>query len=275
MAKKSVAPLHALQNAIAATEAANRYRAPAHEKGLDVLQLMSAATAPITLTQISVHLDRTTSELFRVVQVLETRGFVRSTVRGYELTNKLFTLGLACVQSHNLVETALPCMHELSAQCHQSCHLVVASGETTVIIANVDSPADMGFSVRVGSQLPLPASPSGIVLYAFQPPAVRQAMAVTSQLAASAEDLNVFESRAEDARANGYSKKPSTYVNGIVDMACPIFAGSIVIAALGMPCVTSLSRFDEAETVALLKATAKAISLGLGTTAVQASIHKK
>ena len=265
MAARTVSSLQSPQYATAATKVVSRYRAPALEKGLDVLELMSAMTAPITLSQISVRLDRTTSELFRMVQVLETRGFVRSTAEGYELTNKLFTLGLARAPSHNLVETALPRMHELSAHCLQSCHLAVPSRDTIVVIAKVDTPGDMGFSVRVGHQRPFLGSTSAVVLYAFQPPRKRQEMAATCRQCASAEDWNVFESRAEDARANGYSKTPSSYVNGIMDMACPIFAGSIVIASLGMPYVTSLNSLDGAETVALMKATAKAISLDLGT----------
>ena len=73
-----------------------KYRAPALEKGLDVLELLAAAKSPMTLSQISSRLDRSVSELFRMVQVLESRGYVATSLRGevFELTNKLFSLGI-------------------------------------------------------------------------------------------------------------------------------------------------------------------------------------
>ena len=59
-----------------------KYRAPALEKGLDVLELLASAKAPLTLSQISTRLDRSVSELFRMVQVLEARGYVGPAPRG-------------------------------------------------------------------------------------------------------------------------------------------------------------------------------------------------
>src|SRR5687767_12119688 len=59
-----------------------RYRAPALEKGLDVLELLAARSEPLSMMQISTELDRSVSELFRMVQVLEFRGFVQMAESG-------------------------------------------------------------------------------------------------------------------------------------------------------------------------------------------------
>src|SRR5688500_7536569 len=73
-----------------------RYRAPALEKGLDVLELLAARSEPMSMMQISTELDRSVSELFRMVQVLEFRGFVQmaESGSGYVLTDRLFALGM-------------------------------------------------------------------------------------------------------------------------------------------------------------------------------------
>src|SRR5215467_3780035 len=94
-----------------------RYRAPALEKGLDILELMAQRGAPMTLSQISVALDRSVSELFRMVQALEYKGYIETSASGdgYTLTNKLFALGMAQAPTKTLVEAALPVMRELSA----------------------------------------------------------------------------------------------------------------------------------------------------------------
>lgn len=265
MEASSVEPVHGLQDTTAATQVMNRYRAPALEKGLDVLELMSKAAGPMTLSQISSRQERSVSELFRMLQVLESRGYVQATSGGYELTNKLFTLGLGFAPTHDLVEAALPAMHELSAACHQSCHLAVASTTAIVVIAKVDSPGDMGFSVRMGQQHSFLKSASGIVLYAFLSNRKRREMAAAFGYGASADGWSLFESRAEESRARGFSQVHNSCVNGILDMACPIYTGTVVAASLGVPYFDSAMSLDQAATLSLLQATAKAISLGLGT----------
>ncbi len=72
-----------------------KYRAPALEKGLDVLELLWSHGEPMTPSQMSATLGRSISELFRMIQVLEFRGYIEQSSGGYRLTNRLFTLGMA------------------------------------------------------------------------------------------------------------------------------------------------------------------------------------
>ena len=48
----------------------SRYRAPALEKGLDVIELLAAEKSPLNLSAISQRLGRSSGELFRMLQVL-------------------------------------------------------------------------------------------------------------------------------------------------------------------------------------------------------------
>lgn len=123
------------------------YRAPALEKGLDVLELLAANRGGLTLTQISSALERSSSELFRMVQVLEARGYVGRAADedGLILTNKLFALGMARAPAKDLLEAALPTMRAVCPRIGQSCHLAVASGDQMVVVARVEAPGDQGF----------------------------------------------------------------------------------------------------------------------------------
>ena len=80
-----------------ASPRSSRYRAPALEKGLDVIELLAAEKAPLNLSAISQRLGRSAGELFRMLQVLEFKGFITSSDddTGYVLTNKLFALAMA------------------------------------------------------------------------------------------------------------------------------------------------------------------------------------
>ena len=209
-----------------------KYRAPALEKGLDVLELLASAKAPLTLSQISTRLDRSVSELFRMVQVLEARGYVGPSPRahGFELTNTLFSLGISRGPNQNLLLSALPLMQELSEQTRQACHLVIASDDRMVVIARVEAPGDIGFSVRVGYQRPLCTSTSGLILYAFQKPRVRDGWRSHMRPTLSAEEWQAFDAQADLAVSQGYIAVKSGYAEGIIDISCPIHNDVSVIA---------------------------------------------
>ena len=131
----------------------SRYRAPALEKGLDVIELLAAQKSPLNLSAISHRLGRSSGELFRMLQVLEFKGFITTSGNGpgYVLTNKLFALAMAQAPVRSLVETALPIMRKLALEIGQSCHIAVASEDQIVVITRIERPGDLGFSVRISS----------------------------------------------------------------------------------------------------------------------------
>ncbi len=117
-----------------------KYSAPALEKGLDVLELLAARGTPLTMSQIATELGRSVSELFRMVDALVHRGYVTQSESGdgFELTNKLFALGVARAPTKSLLEDALPEMRKLSRVIGQSCHLAVVSEEQMVVVARIE-----------------------------------------------------------------------------------------------------------------------------------------
>lgn len=247
-------------------KATSKYRAPALEKGLDVLELLATAKSPITLSQISARLDRSVSELFRMVQVLEARGYVGMSAsgEGFELTNKLFSLGISRGPSQNLLASALPLMQTLSDQTRQACHLAIASDDRMVVIARIEAPGDVGFSVRVGYQRPLAHSTSGLLIYAFQKPKIREQWRALLKPGLSPDEWATFEAQAEMALAQGHFSAPSSYIDGITDISCPVINDVGVVAALTMPWIHIEDGIPLDDALVRLKATAKTLSKSLG-----------
>src|SRR5438128_1051006 len=101
----------------------HRYRAPALEKGLEILELLAGEESPMPIAAIGQRLGRSTNELFRMIQVLQYRGFIKQEAAGgYGLTDKLFSLGMEQPRTRNLLEVALPAMRQLAVRIGQSCH---------------------------------------------------------------------------------------------------------------------------------------------------------
>ncbi len=216
-----------------------RYRAPALEKGLDVIELLATDKSPLNLSAISQRLGRSSGELFRMLQVLEFKGFITTAENGsgYVLTNKLFALAMAQAPVRSLVETALPIMRKLSHDIGQSCHIAVASEDQIVVITRIERPGDLGFSVRIGYRREIARATSGLVLFAHQNEDVRRAWLKRCRLKGEAADE--FTARADAMREHGHHEAASDFVRGIIDVSAPILRGDTAVAALTIPFVHS------------------------------------
>lgn len=216
-----------------------KYKAPALEKGLDVLELLARSREPMTTSQIASELGRSVSELFRMVLALEFRGYIVSAEGGkdgYTLSNKLFALGIARAPTKTLIELALPVMSALARDISQSCHIAMASGEQIVVVGRIENPGDLGFSVRVGYRRPLIKAASGVILYGFQESDTQAVM--RSQLGEVAKpDMDAFTERVTQARAQGYVRSPSDFSDGVTDLSAPLMGSRGAVAALTVPFV--------------------------------------
>jgi DNA-binding IclR family transcriptional regulator len=240
---------------------AGRYRAPALEKGLDVIELLAAEKSPLSLSAISQRLGRSAGELFRMLQVLEFKGFITPAENGagYVLTNKLFALAMTQAPVRSLVETALPIMRKLVQDIGQSAHIAVASEDQIVVITRIERPGDLGFSVRIGYRREIASATSGLVLFAYQGDATRKGWLRRCKLkGAAAAD---FVARADAVRARGYHEATSHFVRGITDLSAPILRGDVAVAALTVPFVHSNPLvMDMKGTVEHVRAAARQIS---------------
>jgi DNA-binding IclR family transcriptional regulator len=239
----------------------SRYRAPALEKGLDVIELLAAEKTPLNLSAISQRLGRSSGELFRMLQVLEFKGFITiaDNGSGYVLTNKLFALAMAQAPVRSLVETALPIMRKLAQDIGQSCHIALASEDQIVVITRIERPGDLGFSVRIGYRREISRATSGLVLFAYQDEETRRAWLRRCRLKGdAAED---FVTRANAVRQRGHHEAPSDFVRGIVDLSAPILRGDTAVAALTVPFVHSNPLvMEQPQAIEFVRAAARQIS---------------
>ncbi|WP_343527146.1 helix-turn-helix domain-containing protein [Sphingomonas sp.] len=237
------------------------YRAPALEKGLDILELLAAEDQPLTMSAIVTRLGRSTGELFRMIQVLEHRGYVAQGLDGYVMTPRLFHLGLKRPPVRSLMEQALPEMRGLADRIGQSCYLAIPSGAASSVIARMEASTAIGFSVRVGHRRSLHETPSGVLLYAFQSDATRRDWEALFHPRLSAADLSDLVARAQVVRDQGFVRADSPELVGMVELAAPIMRCGRACAVLTVPFVhLTDAPVNEAEALAQLCMTAEYIS---------------
>lgn len=231
-----------------------RYKAPALEKGLDILELLADATDSLPLAAIAEQLDRSRGELHRMVQVLQFRGYIDQDAgsEGYRLTDRLFALGMRQPRTRNLIELALPVMRQLVQDSGESCHLAFHSRGEMVVVARVELGEQLGFSVRVGYRRPIPSTASGAVLYAFQSDEVRRRWEGLFAPKLGKDALAAFRERADAVRTRQVELTQSPLVGSVTDISAPIMRGGAAAAALTVPYLERREPTHSAEQVAAM-----------------------
>jgi DNA-binding IclR family transcriptional regulator len=229
------------------------YQAPALDKGLEIVEFLADKAAAYGMMEIANALGRSRNEIYRMLVVLERRGYLRRLADDrFELSNRLFELGMRSPPLRNLHDAALPHMHRLAEALFQSCHLVVRSDKDIVVVARVESPDLLGFAVRVGYRRPIVLSTSGRLLHAFLPPERQQASLEALRAAAPGEtEVERFIADCAKILKKGYHVGPSVFVDAVTDLGVPIFDGATegAVAALVVPFVSgrsARSTIDEA-----------------------------
>jgi len=215
------------------------YTAPALEKGLDILELLAGASESLTQTAIAQRLSRSATELFRMLAVLERRGYVtRHEDGGYRLTLRLFELAHRHPPLKRLLTVALPLMQELAAATRQSNHLVIHFARRILVVAQVDSPEPMGFAVRLGAHFPFrPDRASSRVLSAFQPKEMQSEL-IAELLANGSRTVSAARVKQElgEIARKGFYMAPSDTASGVTDLCAPVFDRSDgAVAAITVP----------------------------------------
>jgi DNA-binding IclR family transcriptional regulator len=214
--------------------AADRYRAPALDKGLDILELLSATEAGLTQAEIAKALERSPNEIYRMLDRLVRRGYVvRTEAERYELSLKLFALAHQHAPLRRLVAQAMPIMRRFVQDAGQSCHLVVYERGRVVVVAQLDAPSYWGLAIRVGAHVGLIGTGSGHVLLAFQSAQERQFMLAEHEAAAGeAPAPDDLEQRMAEIRARGFEMMPSRQTRGVINLSAPVLGpdGSAIAA---------------------------------------------
>ncbi|MBA4492404.1 IclR family transcriptional regulator [Paracoccus sp. S1E-3] len=205
--------------------AEERYRAPALDKGLDILEVLSTQARGLTRTEIVKELGLNASQIYRMLERLVARGYVCRLDGGdrYALTMKLFLLGNGHPPLRRLIAQAQPMMDDFAGELRQSCHLVVPEQGHGIIVAQASPVDHWEFRARVGAQLDLFTTGSGLTLLAFQHPDRVQETLGLWGVSGAAQQLEGAAPHLAEVRARGYRIGPSRQAVGVTDLSAPVF----------------------------------------------------
>ncbi|GAB3626531.1 IclR family transcriptional regulator [Pandoraea terrae] len=206
----------------------NKYSVPGLERGLRILMAFSAREPVLNGADLARRLDIPRSTVFRLLQTLESEGFIEKAgdERNYRLGVAVLRLGFEYLNSLELTDLGTPVIEKLRDQTGFSSHILILDQRDAVFVAKAASRELVFGSVRVGTRLPAHATAVGHMLLGdYSLDALRKLYperkldAFTTYTPTTVEAL--YKVVQEDV-ARGYSMSQAFFEQNISTIAAPV-----------------------------------------------------
>ena len=142
-------------------------------KALDILDLFDDRIKELSLVEISKKLNMPKPTAFRLLQTLESRGYVKKEKHSdydirYRLGLKLLEMGNLVTEQLELRRMALSYMKALRDKINEVIHLVVIDHNEAIYIEKVEGLQALRLVTRIGKREPLHVGSGPKLLLAFQ-----------------------------------------------------------------------------------------------------------
>jgi DNA-binding IclR family transcriptional regulator len=254
---------------VSEVEEKSKYHVPALEKGLDILEFLSSVGVPQTQAEVARALNKNISELFRMLDCLEQRGYLlRDDANRYQLSLKLFELAHTHSPVDVLLRVAAEPMRELAKRFRASVHIGILQEFQLFVLAQEESPEPIRISVEVGKKFPAIKTASGRLMLAFLADGKLEQFFQQDVYykALSNKQQQSFQKQIEEARVSRYVIAESNIIEGVQDISVLVGKPELgVMAALAVPILVSKGqKVDVLPMLPPLRKNAEAITKKLG-----------
>jgi DNA-binding IclR family transcriptional regulator len=206
----------------------SRYNVPALQRGLQILRMFSREQKELSGADLSAQLNLPRASIFRILQTLESMGFierVHDSAR-YRLGIAVLRLGFEYIASLEITDHARPILEALTESTSYSSHLVVRDQCEVVVIAKAVGHAKLFNSIQVGGRLPVYATVLGRVLVSrLTSQALYELygeLPLQAFTQATPVDLASLEEAIAPIRRYGYGVSEGGFELGISTIAAPV-----------------------------------------------------
>jgi DNA-binding IclR family transcriptional regulator len=206
------------------------------DRALTILEIL-ARRGDAGVTEIGQELGVHKSTAFRLLAVLEGKGFVEQSVeRGtYRLGFGIVRLAGATTARLDLCRVGQQLSEELAAEVGETVNVAILDDSGAVNISQAQGGASIALLNWVGRRTPLHATSSGKVLLAFAPGGVREILGdkpLERYTSSTIVDPGLLEEHLEQVRAKGWACTEEELEIGLNAVAAPVRGpdGTVVAA---------------------------------------------
>jgi DNA-binding IclR family transcriptional regulator len=232
---------------------------PALERGLAILELLSADGRARGVSEIARELSYPKSSCHGLIETLERAGYLaRRAGDTWSPTLRMHLVGLQVATRGGVLREAQQQLERLRDETGLSCHLGIRDGASIVYAAKAAPAGIVQFDTGPGKRGSLHLTAIGQVFAAWMEPAELDAMLGLSPLGGgtsqAATSRRGFDRLLETVRTAGFAFEDEQEMEGVRCLAAPVFErpGDVVAAAVGITGLASQITDAEVDRLARL-----------------------
>jgi DNA-binding IclR family transcriptional regulator len=229
-----------------ARKSTRTYSAPAVDRALDILEFMAEHPRPFGATELSRILDIPLNSVFRILKRLTEREYtVQDPLSGgYQLSTRVFTLGMSLYTRFELRQRARPHLEWLCRETEETVQLQVPHGDEVLVLDTVNPEVSFYLRVVPGSRVYYHPNAYGKAMLAFMPEEEVKALLPPKLPALTPRTITLLRDllpQLEQTRRTGLAYDDEEYTSGIICIGSAVFDVQGKIAAgLGITAIASL-----------------------------------
>jgi DNA-binding IclR family transcriptional regulator len=224
------------------------YSAPAVDRTLDIIEFMAVHPRPYGATELSRCLNIPINSVFRILKRLTDREYTIQDPlsSGYQLSTKVFSLGMSLYTRFELRQRARPHIEWLSRETEETCQLQIPRGQMMLVLDTVSPEVSYYLRIVPGALVHYHPNAYGKVVLAFLPgDEVKKIL--QPRLPSLTPNTIVLRTelmkQLEDIRKTGLGYDNEEYNEGIRCIGSPVFnVEGEVVAGLGVSGLVSTFR---------------------------------
>jgi len=202
---------------------------------MSLLETLAESDCPQGVTDISTLMGLTKSNVHRLLTDLQEEGYVKqeSGGRRYELTLKIWELGLRVISRLDWQSIVRPFLEDLSERTGETAHLAILDKAEIIYIDKIEGSQPIQAYSRIGGRAPAKNVATGKALLAFNSKYFSLDNNSISEFPENIEELGNHE--IISIRKQGFSVNLGEWRSDVGGIAGPIFDSfGVVIAAIGI-----------------------------------------
>ncbi|AIO35137.1 bacterial transcriptional regulator family protein [Burkholderia cenocepacia] len=226
-------------------------------RALAVLEALASAGQPSTLSQLAARLHIPKATLLRLIESLETRGYVihmpdsRGHDRGIALGPRAAQLALATLSNNAFTRGCRTVLRTLVDVLGETCNLTALDGDTVLYVERVETTEPLRLEMRPGMRVPLHCTASGKLFLSQMNALERNAMLARLTLKKmtyrTLTDAQLLAAELDRLAARGVGIDNEEFVRGMVAVAVPVkdATSGRVLAALAVHAPTARATLND------------------------------
>ncbi len=222
----------------------NRDHVTSLERGLEVIEILAANPAGLSLTEVAEKAGFTRAQARRFLLTLVATGYATQQGRKFMLSPRLISVARTWLSGAPLWSFAEPFMRDVSQAFSESCSAAVLSGEDVVYVARMPGRRIVSVSLHVGTRLPAFCTAMGRVLLSGLTPGEIEAFLAKAHIRALSPKTTTDPVRLKDiivqAGQDGFAIVDEELELGLRSIAVPIRdASGEIVAAINVSTQTA------------------------------------